>query len=1213
MLSAPKARVVRDGNVHEVGVSQVVADDVLFLEPGDQIVVDGEVLEGVGLEVDESLLTGESEPIDKMPGAEVLSGSFVSAGSGHYRATRVGAESFAAALSEEARQFRMSNSELRTGINQILRWMMIVIPPVCLLLALRLFNKLDRWQDAMRDTVAAAIAMVPEGLVLLTSLAFMTGVIALARRRALAKELVSVELLARVDTLCLDKTGTITTGEISLGGIELLDGADEQAVRAALGAMAAADPSPNATLAAIAAGFETPAGWTADRVTPFSSARKWAGARFDGRGSYYLGAPDIVFDADDETARDRVGEHAEEGRRVLLLTHSDGPYTGDSLPDQRTPLALVLLEDTVKPDAPEILAFFADQGVDLKVISGDHPQTVAAVARRAGVPNATTGFDARQLPEGAEDLADLVEAQAVFGRVTPHQKRAMIAALQSRGRVVAMTGDGVNDVLALKDSDMGIAMGSGSSSTRAVAQLVLLDNRFATLPLVLDEGRRIINNVERVANLFITKTIYAVLLTALVAVVGHDYPFLPRQLSLIGTFSIGIPGFFLALAPNTQLVRPGFLPPRAAVLHPGRHRRRHLQLRRLRGRAQHVGSPRTARRSPHGGHHHAAVHRARHLVDGQPAPSALEGRAGDVHGTLLPRRDGDRAAPRLLRARPPRRRGLGVDRRGLGGRSGRGGAAPPARALGIPRRLSAPASDPGTLSPPGLGGRSALRGGPPGPTCSRRSSRGPKHWASPPLGRRFRLPSVIHQGGTHHESQAPHAHRHCRPALRRRCGPVEAQLLRRPHLIGTARGIRRTAAVAPRRATSHGFALAICVAATIVVATEIVGEGWSLLREERPAFAVIGAALLASEIWSASWLRNNGRSATLSWVFAFALVLLGGHLESLLLMAAVGVVSELTHKQRNPLLIATNCAQLVVALGASLSVLRLADTEFRLVDGSELDARWVASVAGAGATLYLTNVAVVAIYAGLRGHGRIRDLLPRFARLNLSGDGMLIALAPVLVIVCERSLLVLPFVGITMAALNWTSKASASHQREAEEDALTGLPNRRRLQQELEHLTTPSTDGSVVGAVILLDLDGFKPVNDRYGHAAGDAVLCEVATRLSARLPGDGLVARLGGDEFAVVLPTVRSAGDALLVGLDLRAALRSPMLIGDAVVEIDGSFGIALLADHPGGVPELMAAADRAMYKAKYGGLGITSSGPDHPGTVLRSVPELDHRQRSA
>ncbi len=419
--------------------------------------------------------------------------------------------------------------------------------------------------------------------------------------------------------------------------------------------------------------------------------------------------------------------------------------------------------------------------------------------------------------------------------------------------------------------------------------------------------------------------------------------------------------------------------------------------------------------------------------------------------------------------------------------------------------------------------------------------------------------------------------------------------------------------MAPRRATSHGFALAICVTATMVIATEIVGEGWSLSREERPAFAVIGLALVGSEIWSANWLRNNDRSVTLSWVFAFALILLGGHLETLVLMALVGVVSELIHRQRNPLLITTNSAQLLLALAAALGVLRLTNTELSLVDGRRLDAWWAAAVAAAGATLYLTNVTIVAVYAGLRGHGRIRDLVPRFARLNLSGDGMLIALAPVLVIVCERSLIVLPFVGITMAALNWTSKASASHQREAEQDALTGLPNRRRLQHELEELTNLSADGPAPGAVILLDLDGFKPVNDRYGHAAGDAVLCEVATRLNARVPRDSLVARLGGDEFAVVLPRIEIVGDALIIGMDLRAALRSPMLIDGAVVEIDGSFGIAMLGDHPGGVQPLMAAADRAMYKAKYGGLGIATAGPDHPTPPLRTVPSRPDVRRSA
>jgi len=559
VLSAPKARVVRDGVVFEVGVSQVVADDVIAVETGDQIVVDGEVLAAVGLELDESLLTGESEPVDKDPGAEVLSGSFVVAGSGYYRATRIGAGSFASSLSEEARRFTLAHSELKRGINVILRWLTVIIPPAALLLLLRLLGEEDRWQDALVGTVAAAVAMVPDGLVLLTSLAFIVGVVALARRQALAKELASVELLARVDTLCLDKTGTITTGEISLAGVELLGDHDEAFVREALGAVGGADPKPNPTLAAIVAAHPAPAGWRATEVLPFSSARKWAAAAFEGHGCFHLGAPDIVLDAADTETRQRVAAHAEEGRRVLLLARSHSPWSGDVLPERREPVALVLLEDTVKPDAPEILAFFLDQGVDLKVISGDHPSTVAAVARRAGVPGADRGFDARELPEEPEALADLLERTAVFGRVTPHQKRAMVAAMQSRGRVVAMTGDGVNDVLALKDSDMGIAMGSGSSSTRAVAQLVLLDNRFATLPRVLAEGRKVINNIERVANLFITKATYAVLLTALVVIAGVPYPFLPRQLTLIGTFSIGVPGFFLALAPNTRLVKKGFL------------------------------------------------------------------------------------------------------------------------------------------------------------------------------------------------------------------------------------------------------------------------------------------------------------------------------------------------------------------------------------------------------------------------------------------------------------------------------------------------------------------------------------------------------------------------------------------------------------------------------------------------------------------------------
>jgi cation-transporting ATPase E len=559
LLSEPRARVVRDGESMEIQVEQVVADDLLELAPGDQVVVDGNVTDALGLQLDESLLTGESDAVEKVVGDEVLSGSFVAAGSGFYVATRIGADSYASSLGEEARQFKLAESELRIGVNQILKWLVIIIPPAAALLFLSLLDAEENWRDALIGTVAAAVAMVPDGLVLLISMAFLSGVIALARQRALAKELATVELLARVDVLCLDKTGTITTGEIGLGGIEAMGNYDTDFAEAALGAMAATDPNPNNTLLAIAGRYTDHDGWIPEEIEPFSSSRKWAAARFAEQGVFYLGAPDILFDENDDEARAAAQEHFERGRRVLLLCRASEPLNGSVLPPDRDPVALVLLEDTIRPDAPEIFDYFERQGVELKVISGDNPTTVAAVAERAGVAGAEIGIDARDLPEDNEALADVLDDRTVFGRVTPHQKRAMVAALQSRGHTVAMTGDGVNDVLALKDSDMGIAMGSGSSATRAVAQLVLLDDSFSTLPQVLAEGRKVINNTERVANLFVTKAAYAVLITAVIGLLSVPFPFLPRHLTLIGTLSIGIPGFILALAPNTNLVRPGFL------------------------------------------------------------------------------------------------------------------------------------------------------------------------------------------------------------------------------------------------------------------------------------------------------------------------------------------------------------------------------------------------------------------------------------------------------------------------------------------------------------------------------------------------------------------------------------------------------------------------------------------------------------------------------
>jgi cation-transporting ATPase E len=567
VLSAPRARALRDGEVHELTVGEVVADEVLEIGPGDQVVVDGEVVWSDGLELNESLLTGESDPVRKDPGDEVMSGSFVSAGSGWYRATRIGADAYAASLAEEARRFQLAHSELRRGINLILRWLTYIIPPVAAVLLVSLLDAEPEWREALRGTVAASVAMVPDGLVLLTSIAFIVGVLALARRQALAKELASVELLARVDVLCLDKTGTITTGEIAFADVVPLDGADPDTTRAALGALAAADPNPNATLAAIGRSHPAPDGWDPTGVIPFSSARKWGARSFAGRGTWVLGAPEIVGGAVDGEVRRRVAEQAEAGRRIVLLARSPVELGADAddaaepaLPAELVPAALVLLEDRLRPDAPEILRYFADQGITLKVISGDHPATVAAVAARAGIEGATPGVDARDLPDDDVDaMGRALDGGTVFGRVTPHQKRAMVAALQGRGHVVAMTGDGVNDVLALKDADMGIAMGAGSAATRAVAQLVLLDNAFATLPVVLAEGRRTINNIERVANLFVAKASYAVLIAALTGILNVSFPFLPRHLTLVGSLSIGIPGFFLALEPNVRRATPGFV------------------------------------------------------------------------------------------------------------------------------------------------------------------------------------------------------------------------------------------------------------------------------------------------------------------------------------------------------------------------------------------------------------------------------------------------------------------------------------------------------------------------------------------------------------------------------------------------------------------------------------------------------------------------------
>lgn len=556
VVSAPRVRVVRDGAVADVVAESVVSGDVVEVGTGDQIPVDGAVLVSHHLEVDESLLTGESDPVLVQPADRVLSGSFVVAGQGRFVATEVGDAAYAARLTKEAKRFTTVRSELRAGTDTILRVGTWVLVPVGILLVVSQLRTSSSITDALRGSVAGVGAMIPEGLVLLTSVAFAVSVVRLGRRHALIQELSAVEVLARVDVVCVDKTGTLTEGSLHVTGLERADGAAaDDEVLWALGALAGAEERPNASLQAIAEVGVDP-GWELVEAAAFSSARKWSGASFRDQGTWLLGAPDVLLGAD-EPMRARVEQLAAGGVRVLLLARTDGPLSESAA--HARPVALVVLEERIRAEAAGTLAYFAEQGVAVKVISGDHPATVGAIAARVGVPGASEPVDARTLPEDLDELAAVLAVSSVFGRVQPRQKRAMVQALQRRGHVVAMTGDGVNDVLALKDADMGVAMGSGSGATRGVAQLVLLDDSFASLPAVVAEGRRVIANVERVANLFVTKSVYAVLLAAAVGIAQLPFPFYPRHLTIISTLTIGIPAFFLALAPSGDRSRPGFV------------------------------------------------------------------------------------------------------------------------------------------------------------------------------------------------------------------------------------------------------------------------------------------------------------------------------------------------------------------------------------------------------------------------------------------------------------------------------------------------------------------------------------------------------------------------------------------------------------------------------------------------------------------------------
>ncbi|ATW49172.1 magnesium-transporting ATPase [Streptomyces peucetius subsp. caesius ATCC 27952] len=560
VIGEAKPRVRRDGVTTAISTSEIVLGDLVELGPGDKVVVDGEIAEADSIEVDESLLTGEADPVLKQPGDLVMSGSFVVAGGGAFTATKVGREAYAAQLAEEASRFTLVHSELRSGISTILKyvtWMMV--PTAIGLVISQLVAKQSNFKDSVARTVGGIVPMIPEGLVLLTSVAFAIGVIRLGRKQCLVQELPAIEGLARVDVVCLDKTGTLTEGGMDVTELRPLNGTDEVQVRTVLGALGACDPRPNASLQAVVAAYPDGGDHRCTASLPFSSARKYSGATFasgDGASAtWLLGAPDVLLPAGDPSLEE-IDELNRQGLRVLLLARSKGPLEA---PAEKTAAALVVLEQRLRPDASDTLRYFADQDVAAKVISGDNAVAVGAVAAKLGLPGADSTLDARKLPAAREAMGAELDGAAVFGRVSPRQKRDMVGALQSRGHTVAMTGDGVNDVLALKDADIGVAMGSGSEATKAVAQIVLLNNSFATLPSVVAEGRRVIGNITRVATLFLTKTVYSVLLAILVVCSQVEYPFLPRHLTLLSTLTIGVPAFFLALAPNKERARPHFV------------------------------------------------------------------------------------------------------------------------------------------------------------------------------------------------------------------------------------------------------------------------------------------------------------------------------------------------------------------------------------------------------------------------------------------------------------------------------------------------------------------------------------------------------------------------------------------------------------------------------------------------------------------------------
>lgn len=560
VISKAHAIVIRDGKRITISVEELVMDDVVYLSTGQQILADCELVKSDEIEIDESMLSGEGDPVFKLEGDRLLSGSFVVSGEGLATVIEVGQETYSSQLAEEAKKFKIVKSELQSSISKIIKLLLWIVGPMSLVLSYTQMRYANLgWRESAIGTVSGIIGMIPEGLVLLTSATFIVSVVKLAKYKTLVQQLSATEILARVDVLCMDKTGTVTEGKLKLKDVVPLGNENISNINKALGILSHNLPSKNPTQVAILERYEDVKNICILEKVPFSSRRKWGGINIRDFGIWILGAPEILLGDNYEKYKEQVEKEARKGRRVLLLAKSKGKTIEDGINDTLIEVALILIEDVIRAEAPEVINFFKEQGVELKVISGDNPVTVSAVSKRAGVFGAENYIDARKLPTDINELKDIVDKYTVFGRVTPHQKKSIVKALQKNEHIVAMTGDGVNDVLALKESDCGIAMANGSDATKAVAQLVLLNSDFGALPKVVAEGRKQINNLERVSELYLSKTALFVLLSILFSILRLSYPMDPIQSSLVGGCAIGIPSFILAMLPYKGRIKGNFL------------------------------------------------------------------------------------------------------------------------------------------------------------------------------------------------------------------------------------------------------------------------------------------------------------------------------------------------------------------------------------------------------------------------------------------------------------------------------------------------------------------------------------------------------------------------------------------------------------------------------------------------------------------------------